>query len=57
MMSDVHMWNYILSPCEIQKYVDEQNFTPGNVLNWGALEFEIVGIDKVLIENKQMTCQ
>ncbi|XP_035989195.1 female protein-like [Fundulus heteroclitus] len=23
MMSDVHMWDYILSPCEIQKYVDE----------------------------------
>ncbi|XP_062278271.1 C-reactive protein-like isoform X2 [Scomber scombrus] len=55
MMSDVHMWNYILSPCEIQKYVDELSFTPGNVLNWGALEFQIR--DRVLIENKQMTCQ
>lgn len=54
MMSDVHLWDHILSSCEIQNYVDELNFTPGNVLNWSALEFEI--IDRVLIENKLMTC-
>ncbi|XP_012723054.2 female protein [Fundulus heteroclitus] len=54
MMSDVHMWDYILSPCEIQKYVDERNFTPGNVLNWRAMDFQI--IDKVLLENKEMVC-
>ncbi|XP_039974867.1 serum amyloid P-component-like [Xiphias gladius] len=54
MMSDVHMWNYILSPCEIRNYMDELNFTPGNVLNWRALEFEIV--DRVVIENKQVMC-
>ncbi|XP_063735833.1 C-reactive protein-like [Eleginops maclovinus] len=54
MMSDVHMWDYTLSACEIQKYMDELNFTPGNVLNWSALEFQIIG--RVLIENKQMTC-
>ncbi|XP_070822894.1 C-reactive protein-like [Chaetodon trifascialis] len=54
MMSDVHMWDYILSPCEIQKYMDDLNFTPGNVLNWRALEFQIT--DRVLIEDKMMTC-
>ncbi|KAM4567774.1 female protein-like [Fundulus diaphanus] len=54
MMSDVHMWDYILSPCEIQKYVDERNFTPGNVLNWRAMDFQI--IEKVLLENKGMVC-
>ncbi|XP_041797603.1 C-reactive protein-like [Chelmon rostratus] len=54
MMSDVHMWDYILSPCEIQNYMDGLNFTPGNVLNWSALEFQI--IDRVLIEDKHMTC-
>ena len=54
MMSDVHMWDYILSPCEIQKYVDELNFTPGNVLNWSAMELQIT--DRVLIEDKQHTC-
>lgn len=55
MVSDVHMWDYVLSPCEIQRYVDELNFTPGTVLNWRALEFDI--IDRVLIENKQSGCQ
>nr|XP_020462884.1 serum amyloid P-component-like [Monopterus albus] len=55
MMSDVHMWDYILSACEIQKYVDERNFTPGNVLNWAALDYQI--IDRVLVEDKLMTCQ
>ncbi|XP_034730507.1 serum amyloid P-component-like [Etheostoma cragini] len=54
MMSDVHMWDYTLSPCEMQKYVDDLNFTPGNLLNWSAMEFQI--IDKVLIEDKLMTC-
>lgn len=52
-MSDVHMWNYVLSACEIHRYVDNLNFSPGNVLDWRALEFQIV--DKVLIEDKQMT--
>ncbi|XP_072317572.1 serum amyloid P-component-like [Eucyclogobius newberryi] len=55
MMTDVHMWDYALSPCEIQKYVSELSFTPGNVLNWAALDFQIYG--RVLIENKQMYCQ
>ncbi|XP_012718151.2 serum amyloid P-component-like [Fundulus heteroclitus] len=54
MMADVHMWNYILSPCEIQNYVDNLNFTPGNVLNWKALTFDVTG--RVLIEDRQMTC-
>ncbi|XP_071374461.1 C-reactive protein-like [Centroberyx affinis] len=52
MISDVHMWDYVLSPCEIQRYVDDLNFTPGNVLNWRALQFQITG--RVLLENKQV---
>ncbi|KAM9852234.1 serum amyloid P-component-like isoform 1-T2 [Aulostomus maculatus] len=55
MMSDIHMWDYVLSPCEMQNYLDDLNFTPGNVLNWRALEFQIV--DKVFIESKKFTCQ
>ncbi|XP_033983394.1 C-reactive protein-like isoform X2 [Trematomus bernacchii] len=54
MISDVHMWDYTLSACEIQNYVDELNFTPGNVLNWSELDFQITG--RVLTEDKQMTC-
>ncbi|KAM3842370.1 jeltraxin-like, partial [Diretmus argenteus] len=54
MITDVHMWNYVLSPCEIWRYMDELNFTPGNVLNWRALYFQITG--RVLLENKQNNC-
>uniref|UniRef100_A0A3Q1HFS2 Pentraxin family member n=1 Tax=Anabas testudineus TaxID=64144 RepID=A0A3Q1HFS2_ANATE len=51
MMSDVHMWDYTLSPCEIQNYMSDLSFTPGNVLNWKALDFQIKG--RVLTEDKQ----
>ncbi|XP_032374037.1 C-reactive protein [Etheostoma spectabile] len=51
MMSDVHMWDYTLSPCEIQNYMHHVTFPPGNVLNWGTLEFQTTG--RVLIEEKQ----
>ncbi|KAL6109162.1 apcs [Pungitius sinensis] len=54
MMTDVHMWDHTLSACEIHKYVDGLNFTPGNVLNWGALEFAISG--KVIVEDKLNAC-
>ncbi|XP_062255152.1 female protein-like isoform X1 [Platichthys flesus] len=54
MMSDVHMWDYILSSCEIQNYVDERQFTPGNVINWNALDFQIV--NNVVIEQKSKSC-
>ncbi|XP_071759462.1 serum amyloid P-component-like [Centroberyx gerrardi] len=51
MLSDVHMWDYVLSPSEIQRYVDDMNFTPGNIFNWRALEFQITG--QILVEEKQ----
>ncbi|XP_062278829.1 C-reactive protein-like [Scomber scombrus] len=54
MMSDVHMWDYVISPCEIQNYVNDLNFTPGNVLNWRALEFQTIG--RVVVEGKQLIC-
>uniref|UniRef100_A0A3P9KVL2 Pentraxin (PTX) domain-containing protein n=1 Tax=Oryzias latipes TaxID=8090 RepID=A0A3P9KVL2_ORYLA len=43
MMSDVHMWNHTLSPCKIQNYMNKRSFTPGNVPNWKALNFQING--------------
>nr|XP_004541470.3 mucosal pentraxin-like [Maylandia zebra] len=51
MISDVHMWDYTMSSCEIQNYSDELSFTLGNVLNWNALDFQITG--RVLIEDKR----
>ncbi|KAM9339288.1 mucosal pentraxin-like [Symphorus nematophorus] len=55
MMSDVHMWDRTLSPCEIQDYVDQLSFPPGNVLNWESLEFQIIG--RVLLRDKLITCR
>ena len=54
MMSDVHMWDHTLSPCEIQEFMEHLNFTPGNVLNWSSLDFKIVG--RVLLKDKLFTC-
>uniref|UniRef100_A0A3B4Z501 Pentraxin family member n=1 Tax=Stegastes partitus TaxID=144197 RepID=A0A3B4Z501_9TELE len=54
MMSDVHMWDYTLHPCEIKSYSAQLAFTPGNVLNWRALEFHIIG--RVLIEDNPNMC-
>lgn len=54
MMSDVHMWDYTISPCEIRRYTDNLSFTPGNVLDWEALSFQTNG--RVLIEDKQRGC-
>ncbi|XP_033983376.1 C-reactive protein-like isoform X2 [Trematomus bernacchii] len=53
MISDVHMWDYTLSACEIQKYMLDRNLTPGNVLNWKALDYTTYG--RVLTEQKT-TC-
>lgn len=51
MMTDVHVWDHVISPCEIQNYSDKLSFSPGNMLNWAALDFQING--KVLVENMQ----
>ncbi|XP_059211367.1 C-reactive protein-like [Centropristis striata] len=54
MLSDVHMWDYVLSPREIRRYMDGRYFTPGNAINWRALEYHIIG--RVLKEDKQVPC-
>ncbi|KAJ8364579.1 hypothetical protein SKAU_G00134100 [Synaphobranchus kaupii] len=50
-LSDVHMWNYVLNPCEIQNYMSANTFTPGNVLNWKALTYKVN--HEVLVEPDQ----
>lgn len=52
MMTDVHMWDRVLSACEIQSYTAEQTFPPGNVVNWAALDFETNG--RIMIHEKQI---
>ncbi|XP_030248717.1 serum amyloid P-component-like [Sparus aurata] len=50
MISKVHMWNYVLTAADIKRYMDGQHITPGNVFNWGSLDFEITG--QVLVEEE-----
>ncbi|XP_076009810.1 mucosal pentraxin-like [Genypterus blacodes] len=50
MISDVHMWDHVLSPSDILYYSDGLNYPPGNTLNWKSLEFQETG--RVLLERK-----
>ncbi|CAK6975911.1 serum amyloid P-component-like [Scomber scombrus] len=47
MISKVHMWDYVLSTTELRAYEKGENFTPGNVLNWRALDFDPSGLASV----------
>ncbi|XP_031435206.1 mucosal pentraxin-like [Clupea harengus] len=55
MITDVHMWDYALSACELQRFTSDLNFTPGDVINWRALEFTITG-DVVVEDNQTNGC-
>ncbi|XP_067085290.1 serum amyloid P-component-like [Osmerus mordax] len=56
-LTDVHMWDYVLSPCEVQTYTQAGAFRPGNVLDWGAMEYTRHGY--VVLERLQTldTCR
>ncbi|XP_073479438.1 uncharacterized protein [Aquarana catesbeiana] len=47
-ISDVHMWDYVLTPEDIKKVISGEH--NGNVINWISLYFEIKG--KVLVQPK-----
>ncbi|XP_012693732.1 mucosal pentraxin-like isoform X2 [Clupea harengus] len=53
MITDVHMWDYALSACELQRFASDLNFTPGDVINWRALDFTITG--DVVVEDDQIS--
>lgn len=53
-VTDVHFWDSVISPCEIQLYMQLNRFTPGNILNWKALEFTTGG--GVFKEISDYTC-
>lgn len=50
MIMKVHMWDHVLPTSEIKRYMDGRHFTPGNVFNWGALDYEITG--QVLLDEE-----
>ncbi|XP_053471694.1 serum amyloid P-component [Ictalurus furcatus] len=51
MLTDVHMWDFVLSPHQITYYTYGGMIQPGNVLKWNSLEFSRNGY--VVIENKE----
>lgn len=56
-LTDKHMWDYVLSPCEVQTYLQAGAFRPGNVLYWGSMEYTRHGY--VVLERLQTldTCR
>ncbi|KAI1894724.1 hypothetical protein AGOR_G00118700 [Albula goreensis] len=52
-VTDVHMWDEVLTSCEIQSFMFNQNIRPGNVISWKDLEYTLNG--NVVVEKKQ-TC-
>ncbi|KAM8825725.1 C-reactive protein-like [Synchiropus picturatus] len=50
MMSDVHVWDYVLSKHEIKRFMEDKNFSPGNVHSWKDLKYEMTG--QVMLEDK-----
>ncbi|KAM6963780.1 serum amyloid P-component-like [Tautogolabrus adspersus] len=42
-ITDVHMWDKVISPCEIRFYMEGSSFIPGNLLNWIDLRFSTTG--------------
>lgn len=50
MITQVHMWDSVLTAADIKRYMDNKHFTPGNVFNWGNLDYETTG--QVLVEEE-----
>ena len=42
-ITDVHLWDSAISPCEIRFYMEGNTFTHGNLLNWKNLEYSTHG--------------
>lgn len=51
-LTDLHMWDSVISPQEIQAYMKAVINNPGNVLNWKQLEFTTKGF--VFVEDKSL---
>ncbi|XP_036388300.1 serum amyloid P-component-like [Megalops cyprinoides] len=52
-ITNLHVWDRVLQPCEVEQITEGQMSQPGNVLNWGALEIEITG--NVVLESSLST--
>lgn len=48
MLSNFHMWDYVLPAAEIRQYMSGLYVTPGNVFDWRNIQYELAG--KVILE-------
>lgn len=48
-LPDVHMWKFVLSPCEINAFMFDSSFKPGNIISWHNLQHTMAG--NVVLEN------
>ncbi|KAM5126676.1 LOW QUALITY PROTEIN: uncharacterized protein ACMZJ9_021204 [Mantella aurantiaca] len=51
-ISDVHMWDYVLTPEEVQKVISDNFY--GNLLNWKSLIYKIRGNALVQSKNQHL---
>ena len=42
-LTDVHMWDRVISPCEITQFSEKKIVEGGNVINWEALDYTVFG--------------
>lgn len=42
-ITDLHMWDHVVSACDIRSYMNQGSFGPGNLLNWKNLHYTVSG--------------
>ncbi|XP_042245730.1 C-reactive protein-like [Thunnus maccoyii] len=42
-ITDLHMWDHIVSACDIRSYMNQGSFDPGNLLDWNNLSYRVSG--------------
>ncbi|XP_063040196.1 serum amyloid P-component-like [Engraulis encrasicolus] len=52
-IKDVHMWDHVISACEINNYMQGFAHSPGNYLDWTRMDYSVHGY--VLVEDDD-TC-
>ncbi|XP_041959358.1 C-reactive protein-like [Alosa sapidissima] len=50
-LTAVHMWDRVISPCEVQQFTENKLVNGGNMINWEALDYSTYGD---VIEEKQI---
>ncbi|KAL2086611.1 hypothetical protein ACEWY4_017670 [Coilia grayii] len=49
-LTDVHMWDHVIAPCEINNFSENKKFQGGNLINWQAVNYAMYG--NVVVENQ-----